>query len=433
MQGLTTDYVTLIRRDLRERLGGGFTILKELMQNADDAKARTLIFGLHGGFSCTRHPLLKGPGLWFFNDGEFKGSDATALRSFGINSKAGDASTIGKFGLGMKSVFHLCEALFYVACDGTGLHHEGLTPWKQDGPWPHPEWDETDDADWNYLTDLGKALAKETSTWLLLWLPLRMRKHLCTPLGQESAPIISDFPGDDTSSDALRFLKQPTLANDVAEMLPLLRHLECIEHRGESNCFALRLDGARRSMGNPEFEGQIRFDDGRLPLAFSGRRIESSDASGGFANMRKREEWPRPRYRDELGRERQRKDQTSPEAAVLFCAGHGVLTRSRLQWAVFLPLDDGGENLSADHGNRRHSLVLHGQFFVDTGRKGIDAREYLDQEPENLGDAPNETLLRKDSDRYKVINFIGVAACNSIPHETHRGPARVRPSVPWAP
>ena len=42
-------------------------------------------------------------------------------------------------------------------------------------------------------------------------------------------------------------------------------------------------------------------------------------------------------------------------------------------------------------------------------------------------------LRAKDSDRYKVINFIGVAACNSIPHETHRGPARVRPSVPWAP
>ena len=44
-----------------------------------------------------------------------------------------------------------------------------------------------------------------------------------------------------------------------------------------------------------------------------------------------------------------------------------------------------------------------------------------------------EHAVDKDSDRYKVINFIGVAACNSIPHETHRGPARVRPSVPWAP
>ena len=39
----------------------------------------------------------------------------------------------------------------------------------------------------------------------------------------------------------------------------------------------------------------------------------------------------------------------------------------------------------------------------------------------------------KDSDRYKVINFIGVTVCNSIPHGTYRGPARLRPSVPWSP
>ena len=39
----------------------------------------------------------------------------------------------------------------------------------------------------------------------------------------------------------------------------------------------------------------------------------------------------------------------------------------------------------------------------------------------------------KDSDRYKVFNLIGVTVCNSIPRETHRGPARVRPSVPWSP
>ncbi len=39
----------------------------------------------------------------------------------------------------------------------------------------------------------------------------------------------------------------------------------------------------------------------------------------------------------------------------------------------------------------------------------------------------------KDSDRYKVFNLVGVTVCNSIPRETHRGPARVRPSVPWSP
>ena len=41
--------------------------------------------------------------------------------------------------------------------------------------------------------------------------------------------------------------------------------------------------------------------------------------------------------------------------------------------------------------------------------------------------------ITKDSDRYKVVNFIGVTVCNSIPRETHREPARVRPSVPWSP
>ena len=40
---------------------------------------------------------------------------------------------------------------------------------------------------------------------------------------------------------------------------------------------------------------------------------------------------------------------------------------------------------------------------------------------------------RKDSDRYKVFNLVGVTVCNSIPRETHRGPARVRPSLPWSP
>ena len=139
MDGYITSYVNLIADNLRDRYENGFPILKELIQNADDAKARTLIFGRHVGFPNASHPLLQGSGLWFFNDGEFKRRDAHDLRSFGITSKAGDTSVIGKFGLGMKSVFHLCEALFYVAWDGEVLHREGLTPWKQEDHWPHPE------------------------------------------------------------------------------------------------------------------------------------------------------------------------------------------------------------------------------------------------------------------------------------------------------
>ena len=207
MQGYTTDYVNLIADNLRDRYESGFPILKELIQNADDAKARTFIFGTHPGFPDASNPLLKGSGLWCFNDGEFKKSDEEALRSFGINSKAGDASTIGKFGLGMKSVFHLCEAMFYVAFDGIDVRREGLAPWKQGDRMPHPEWDGISRADWQHITKLGDRMAatEGTSSWFLLWIPLRSRKHLKTESGRESGAIMSRFPGDDPSLD-LAFL-----------------------------------------------------------------------------------------------------------------------------------------------------------------------------------------------------------------------------------
>ena len=390
MRGYTTNYVNLIADNLRDRYVNGFPILKEPIQNADDAKARKLIFGRHEGFPDASHPLLKGPGLWFFNDGEFKQRDADDLRSFGINSKAGDASVIGKFGLGMKSVFHLCEALFYVAWDGTQHHREGLTPWKQDGFSPHPDWDETDGADWDHLTALGKSLAAgRTGNWFLLWLPLRMKKHLETPSGHELGAIIGRFPGDDPSGE-LAFLGDATLAHHLAEMLPLLRHLERVEHRGPNNGFVLTLSDTPRLMADHSHghaDGQVLLNDGPPLLAFSARRFKSPDADGWFADMKARTEWPRTRYRDEQGHEREVEDKTEPEAAVLFCQDHGRADRSRLQWAVFLPVEEGNESLGPDAGTRGHSLVLHAQFFLDAGRKRIHGLDQLHIEPADIGNS----------------------------------------------
>ena len=401
MQGFKTNYVNLIADNLRDRYDNGFPILKELIQNADDAKAHQLIFGMHPGFPDSHHLLLRGSGLWFFNDGEFKENDAEDLRSFGIGSKAGDTSAIGKFGLGMKSVFHLCEALFYVAWDGNHFHCEGLTPWKQDSHTLHKEWDETSDTDWCRLKDLGNDLAADGGkdcTWFLLWLPLRMKKHLQTHAGQETGAIINRFPGDEPAGE-LAFLNDEKLAHDMAEMLPLLRHLERVEHKGEDNRFVLRLADVPRLMGEPlrqQVGGQVLWADGRQRLAFSGRRIEGPDTDGRFADMKAREEWPRTRSRNEWGHECQKKDKASAEGAVLFCSGRRSETSSRLHWAVFLPVEDGSEDLGSNHGERGHSLILHGQFFLDAGRKKIHDREHLHREPELLGEMPiDESLLRR--------------------------------------
>lgn len=48
--GYQSDHGNLIANNLQDRYKSGFPILKELIQNADDAKARRLVFGLHPGF-----------------------------------------------------------------------------------------------------------------------------------------------------------------------------------------------------------------------------------------------------------------------------------------------------------------------------------------------------------------------------------------------
>src|SRR5665213_2374643 len=130
--------VNLITDNLRDRYKDLFSILKELAQNADDAGAGQLRFGIAPGNSEALHELLRGPGLVVVNDGVFRHSDYEAICSFGLNTKAGDVATIGKFGLGMKSVFHLSEAIFFIAEGEGGLYQELLSPW---GTEFRPDWD----------------------------------------------------------------------------------------------------------------------------------------------------------------------------------------------------------------------------------------------------------------------------------------------------
>lgn len=400
MDGYTTDYINLIADNLRDRYDNGFPILKELIQNADDAKARSFIFAYHEGFPDAVHPLLTGPGLWFFNDGEFKSTDARALRSFGINSKAGDASAIGKFGLGMKSIFHLCEALFYLAWDGQELHRKGLNPWKQDDRDAHPEWDKNHPDDWKLLEALATPLMGQSATWFLLWIPLRCKAHLHNARGEDIGAIIDYCPGDNPHQ-SLNFLSQSSLPVDLAQILTLLKHLERIEHQGKINPFIIQLKADQRLIGDGVAErsgGEVvlRLVDSEQSLRFAGMGHQDHDRDKLFSSLKDRREWPKSRYRDERGHEKPVPDKARPEAAVLFCSGPTSRTRFDLHWAVFLPVDQGSERLQFETGKPGHSLVLHGQFFIDAGRKKPHALENLHDIPASISaESIDDAVLRR--------------------------------------
>ena len=121
--------INLISDNLRDRYRDGFPVVKELVQNADDAGATHLDIGWTHGLPKASHPLLQGPTLFIINDGPFRDEDAFAMRQLGLSDRANETATIGKFGLGLKSIFHLCEAFFSRTANPTQDGKGGLRSW----------------------------------------------------------------------------------------------------------------------------------------------------------------------------------------------------------------------------------------------------------------------------------------------------------------
>lgn len=85
---VTDDTVlSLIPNNLNDRYSPR-SILRELLQNADDAGAETVVFGWTENTGAhPSHELLQGPAIFVVNDGNFTERDAShaALTPFTIN------------------------------------------------------------------------------------------------------------------------------------------------------------------------------------------------------------------------------------------------------------------------------------------------------------------------------------------------------------
>ncbi|XP_067388869.1 sacsin-like [Emydura macquarii macquarii] len=107
-------FLKYLQSILRKYPDGG-QILKELIQNADDARATEVIFlcdeRSYGPHSLAAEGLQKaqGPALVAYNDGLFSEADWDGIQSTGDSHKLRDPGTVGRFGLGFNSVYHLTD------------------------------------------------------------------------------------------------------------------------------------------------------------------------------------------------------------------------------------------------------------------------------------------------------------------------------------
>ncbi|XP_072035532.1 sacsin-like [Amphiura filiformis] len=100
-------------------------VMKELLQNADDAQATELHFvydpRTHGTKKVVDEdkwgPMQRLPALCVYNNRPFTKEDIKGIQKVGVGGKGADKSTTGRFGIGFNAVYHLTDCPTFLSDD----------------------------------------------------------------------------------------------------------------------------------------------------------------------------------------------------------------------------------------------------------------------------------------------------------------------------
>jgi hypothetical protein len=356
-------------------------ILKEIVQNADDCASQRLSIGLSEGLSKAKHLLLRSPAILVVNDGFFSKRDDKSIRSIGASAKENDSSAVGKFGIGLKTVFLICEAFFYLK--GPNAEEEVdsgsmLNLWATDDPddVPKSDWDELD-----FETSDQTLMAKERERMgfedgFTLWFPLRKKDHC--QRGQDANPIVAEYPGDDS-----QFIDEfsDSLLAELVGFLPLLKNLKTIEvYNGKTiNCIQVASESIQcfRDFQNKNISqlslltGDIQVNTQQQQHYFGYQQVLDNVE---LNTLKDSENWP-TLIPDAKGCRKKQKAEQHCAAVILSRIKTERQGKLLIRWAVFLPtaeLPTGGnfEEITLE-SDEDYILTLHGFFFLGADRRRI--------------------------------------------------------------
>jgi len=379
MSRLRSNPIQELRRILRDQYSVS-SILKELVQNADDAGAQALHFGTIESWPEGIHPLLTGPTLMVLNDGEFRLLDREGITRLDEGAKGGDSGAIGKYGLGMKSLFHLCEGIFYAAsANQPGAEGDPLVsllnPWEEGGP--HDDWSDLDDAS-RAILEVIRRWEHGCSRWFCLLIPLRDPRHLAgaEAIVQGRVPSLDD-------------VRKSFDLTALVGFTPLLRTVSRFTiWEGDSGTTlssvarATVRDGARR---RAQGSTTLQITPG-LANSLCLSATDDASASGTllrsagierllddpiFGELKADESWPKNYTLDPRTGRSQQKEKAEPHCAVIVSRDSAGPGGVEITDAVYLPLTDGIREKIPAPLSASYRLLLHGVYFLDAGRRAL--------------------------------------------------------------
>ncbi|XP_054471897.1 sacsin [Anoplopoma fimbria] len=114
-------------QDILRRYPDGGQILKELIQNADDAKATEVVF-IHDERSYGTESLwtnelgeYQGPALYAYNNAAFTEDDWKGIQMAGRSVKRNDPNKVGRFGIGFNSIYHITDVPSIFSSEHLGM------------------------------------------------------------------------------------------------------------------------------------------------------------------------------------------------------------------------------------------------------------------------------------------------------------------------
>lgn len=350
---------------LRHRYDSGFPVFKELLQNADDAGASRLLLEAHPGFADALNPLLRAPSLICANDGRVLEENFKAIELASGGSKAGVASAVGRFGLGQKAVYHLCDAFIaqaWIDGESDSPRQKIMNPWEEIPGAEHAggSWKRSHTADISLLDAWARGRA--FSQGMILVLPLRSR---------------SLEPGGGFFLAEKRWTPQQAIADMISSgelwaTLSCLRNVTQVEawRLGESP-LRYQLNPNAQRLSSPDTPSRERKLGGSISNSKAGSIFIGSEAwclDGAAAALKRDKDWPSSFD----FRERRIEAKAEPHGAVLLCRSPTVEGRGelRLRHTVYLPVDL-IEHVALPGSVGTVDILLHAYLFVSSDRKSV--------------------------------------------------------------